>query len=182
MAFTAMTLPKQMKFKPPRGGDWFAEYNWIAFPEENMPPRNEAAMNTDLNQVAGAAAATKENRQLAANKPKSNLKGQRGQSASKSVKFDPNAVPTAVPEEERKQGAAVAGIKKRPLSAVKGKSGKLLPKAPAKPMGKKRAQESGSEEQKTRKTKVVQEVEEEEVKLTPEELYEIELKETQERQ
>ena len=49
MAFTAMTLPKQMKFKPPRGGDWFAEYNWIAFPEENMPPRNEANMNADLN-------------------------------------------------------------------------------------------------------------------------------------
>ena len=145
MAFTAMTLPKQMKFKPPRGGDWFAEYNWMAFPEENMPPRNEAAMNADLNQVTGAAAA-KENRQLVANKPKSNLKGQRGQSASKSVKFDPNAVPTAVAEEESKQGAAVAGVKKRPRSAVKGKTGKLLPKAPAKPMGKKRTQDPSEEE------------------------------------
>ena len=109
------------------------------------------------------------------------MKGQRGQSASKSVKFDPNAVPTAVPEEESKEGAAVAGIKKRPRSAVKGKTGKLLPKAPAKPMGKKRgAQEQSSEEQKSRKT--TETIQEEEVKLTPEELYELELKETQERQ
>ena len=48
-------------------------------------------------------------------------------------------------------------------------------------MGKKREQDPSSEEQKTRKTAVVQAAEEE-VKLTPEELYEIELKETQERQ
>ena len=90
-------------------------------------------------------------------------------------------MPTAVAEEESKQGAAVAGIKKRPRSAVKGKTGKLTPKAPAKPMGKKQAQNPSSDEQKTRKTAVVQEAEEE-VKLTPEELYEMELKETQERQ
>ena len=89
-------------------------------------------------------------------------------------------MPSAVPEEEKKQGAAVAGIKQRPRSAVKGKTGKLLPKAPAKPMGKKGAKDPSSEEQKTRKTEVVQEIEEE-AKLTPEELYEIELKETQER-
>ena len=55
-------------------------------------------------------------------------------------------MPTAVAEEESKQGAAVAGVKKRPRSAVKGKTGKLLPKAPAKPMGKKRAQDPIEEE------------------------------------
>ena len=55
MAFTAMTLPKVMRFKPPKGADWFAEYAWVAFPESNMP--SAEVLNADLSQVSA-----KENR------------------------------------------------------------------------------------------------------------------------
>jgi len=88
MAFTAMTLPKNMRFKPPKASDWFAEYAWTAFPESNIPavPEGGAGMNADLAQV-------KENRSATANSSsvrgtKSNLKSNRAASATKSVKFD----------------------------------------------------------------------------------------------
>ena len=68
MAFTAPTLPKNMRFKPPKASDWFAEYAWFAFPEQtgnnhnvNMQAVPEgaaaASMNSDL-----AAVGAKENR------------------------------------------------------------------------------------------------------------------------
>jgi len=50
MAFTAMTLPKQMRFKPPKAADWFAEYAWLAFPEGAMA---KMEMNNDLTAVGG---------------------------------------------------------------------------------------------------------------------------------
>ena len=91
MSFTAMTLPKNMRFKPPKASDWFAEYAWTAFPESNMPPAvpeggGAGSMNADLAQV-------KENRSATANSSsvrgtKSNLKSNRAASANKSVKFD----------------------------------------------------------------------------------------------
>lgn len=37
MAYTAMTLPKQMRFKPPKAADWFAEYAWLPFPANIVP-------------------------------------------------------------------------------------------------------------------------------------------------
>lgn len=85
MAFTAMTLPKQMRFKPPKAADWFAEYAWVAFPESNMP------VQTSGNEGGADQAPTvsKENRQMnAAKTTKSNIKHKRAGSASKSVKFD----------------------------------------------------------------------------------------------
>ena len=80
MAFTAMTLPKQMRFKPPKAADWFAEYAWAAFPESLAPAAREgaaqpgaaaAALNSDL-----AAVGAKENKQMNGRRSatKSNLK------------------------------------------------------------------------------------------------------------
>jgi len=125
MAFTAMTLPKNMRFKPPKASDWFAEYAWTAFPESNQPavPEGGAGMNADLAQV-------KENRSATANSSsvrgtKSNLKSNRAASANKSVKFD----------QDQQEGAAAAASvntkssQSRPKSAVKGKTGKPLPKS-----------------------------------------------------
>lgn len=59
MSYTAVTLPKVMRFKPPKAADWFAEYTWLAFPESNMPQTQQAreALNADLNNVGA-----KENR------------------------------------------------------------------------------------------------------------------------
>jgi len=48
MAFTAMTLPKQMRFKPPKASDWFAEYAWIAFPEGAMAKIEVKADNSKV--------------------------------------------------------------------------------------------------------------------------------------
>ena len=50
LAYTAMTLPKNMSFKRPKASDWFAEYAWIAFPESNnmvqgVPEGSAAASN-----------------------------------------------------------------------------------------------------------------------------------------
>lgn len=95
MPFTAMTLPKQMRFKPPKAADWFAEYAWAAFPESLAPAAREgaaaqpgaaaAALNSDL-----AAVGAKENKQINGRRTatKSNLKNTRAGSAVKSVKFD----------------------------------------------------------------------------------------------
>ena len=172
MAFTAMTLPKVMRFKPPKGADWFAEYAWVAFPESNMP--SAEVLNADLSQVSA-----KENRSAntaggaaASVRQKSNLR-QRAGSTSKSVKFDAGTV-------QAEEGGPAAGPAKkqlRPKSAVKGKSGKVLPRAANKPNPNK-----GSEEQTVRKRGMPKlEPEEEEVKLSPEEIYEIEMQEAQER-
>ena len=49
-----------MRFKPPKGADWFAEYAWLAFPESNMPSMQaQEALNADLSNVGA-----KENRSL----------------------------------------------------------------------------------------------------------------------
>ena len=57
-----MTLPKQMRFKPPKAANWFAEYAWAAFPESLMAAvEGAAALNSDLNNVVNDS---KENRQL----------------------------------------------------------------------------------------------------------------------
>ena len=68
-----MTLPKPMRFKPPKAADWFAEYSWVAFPESAMAAP-ESAMNADLAKVGAGGA--KENRSAAANstRQKSNLR------------------------------------------------------------------------------------------------------------
>jgi len=50
MAFTAMTLPKQMRFKPPKAADWFAEYAWLAFPEGAVA---KIEINADLSKACG---------------------------------------------------------------------------------------------------------------------------------
>ena len=87
----------------------------------------------------------------------------------KSVKFDAQTVQT-----EEGPGAAAAAVpaKKRPRSAVKGKTGKVLPRAANKPNPNK----GSGEEQATRKRGMPKLVpEEEEVKLSPEEIYEMEL-------
>lgn len=81
-----MTLPKQMRFKPPKAADWFAEYAWVAFPESAMAAAvQERNINSDLAAVGGA----KENRSAAANstRQKSNLRQRPGSAAGKSVKF-----------------------------------------------------------------------------------------------
>ena len=114
-------------------------------------------MNADLSQVGGA-------------KKPSNLKHQRTASASKSVKFDKNAVP-AVSEEESKGGAAAAANKKRPRSAVKGKAGKMLPKGPSAVGATRKGKNGVVQEEEPRRRGAPKVVEEEEVKLSPEEIY-----------
>ena len=171
MAYTAVTLPKQMRFKPPKAADWFAEYAWLAFPESNMPSMQaREALNADLNGVGA-----KENRSGNAARPKSSLRSQRGASASKSVKFGEL--------EEEKTGkaegpAAASSAKKvRPRSAVKGKTGKIIPRGPASSSATKKNKQEASDEQPSRKRGTKIEPVEEEVKLSPEEQYEIEMKE-----
>ena len=138
-----------MRFKPPSKADWFAEYAWVAFPESNMPPNPSAAenqqLNADLSQVGNSS---KENRSAnnagaaaaASARPKSNLRSQRGGSAQKSVKFDQEEGPAAA-------DSTASGKKKpqRPRSAVKGKSGKVLPRASGR-AGNAAAKQEGAEE------------------------------------
>lgn len=64
MAYTAMTLPKQMRFKPPKQADWFAEYAWLAFPESNMPAQQTAEGGASAQTAMNADLMTKENRQM----------------------------------------------------------------------------------------------------------------------
>lgn len=141
-----MTLPKPMRFKPPKASDWFAEYAWVAFPESAMAAQQP--MNADLADV-GKGANTKENRSAAANstaRQKSNLRQRSGSTAGKSVKFitDNN-------EEQKETGGAVGVTKKsapseggpasakkqqaggltRPKSAVNGKGKAAIPKPTA---------------------------------------------------
>ena len=52
MAYSAPTLPKAMRFKPPANkGDWFNDYAWVALPPESAA---EGEMNADLGAVASA--------------------------------------------------------------------------------------------------------------------------------
>ena len=105
LLYTAMTLPKAMKFKAPKDSDWFAEYAWIQIPPQaGGQTVDSSGLNADLGEV-------KENRESNAQAAKSSLK--RTASAGKRVSFTPGVKGAAG---EKK----AAGV--RPSSAIpKGK-------------------------------------------------------------
>jgi len=169
-----------MRFKPPKAADWFAEYAWVAFPESIAPPQKIAtegpAKDADATKVI-----SKENRQTnAAQTTKSNIRSKRAGSGMKSVKFDAELGKDIVAEGP---ASAAAQTRRRPQSAVKGKQNKALSKGPKPEVIKTKRVATTSQEKAPRKQGLLQKAaEDEEEKLSPQELFEIELREAQERQ